>query len=615
MSRKRRITIRSSDQSSAEAGNVKETLVAEKRSELLPETVVAAARSSIESVADVLVRWRSLICLVALPSILFVVNPNWPFQGLGHMDPWYYFGYFSHFPQYQRIVPQYSGERLTWILPGFLLARLFGHVYGTLLLHFLAYYVSIFSTYYVVGQLRNERTAFATACLLGCHPLFIGANGWDYVDGASIAYLSLALAFLTAAAFSQRPRAYLVSAGVAWTALVTTYLFWVTFTPICFFYYLCIDRHKGEPAVLLKAYVRRVWSLVLPFMAGVTVTVFALSLCHTLIYGRRQFFLLENLRMAAYLSKVTSNPWIEPGARLADWFPGASWLVFPLLAFVVCSALTIEWLRRENCVDGPTRGAIIMYYYCFGILVAMTFRALRLLETDFYASILIPLLFLVLGLTILEVPSSLSNRAFYLWLFVVCAICLLPLTKPLRYRVMLVYSLLLPYTAGVLGVLVRLVWPRRAVTWVTLVMCLSVASFGLVPKYPGLAWTANYNGLATWTRVSESIDVIRRRIPKWQAPTFWIDDFTHPLSPEYRAIMCAVPSRYSMWHYPKVDERVSLRPDTPVVLITDSRDVFDGANQAMTKAGMPLALYSQDFVSRDGVSYWITVVTVQPLTK
>jgi hypothetical protein len=70
-----------------------------------------------------------------------------------------------------------------------------------------------------------------------------------------------------------------------------------------------------------------------------------------------------------------------------------------------------------------------------------------------------------------------------------------------------------------------------------------------------------------------------------------------------------------MWHYPKVDERVSLRPDTPVVLITDSRDVFDGANQAMTKAGMPLALYSQDFVSRDGVSYWITVVTVQPLTK
>jgi len=30
---------------------------------------------------------------------------------------------------------------------------------------------------------------------------------------------------------------------------------------------------------------------------------------------------------------------------------------------------------------------------------------------------------------------------------------------------------------------------------------------------------------------------------------------------------------------------------------------------------MPLALASQDFISGDGMSYWITIVTVHPLTK
>src|SRR5690348_4991877 len=55
--------------------------------------------------------------LLILPWTLFLLNPNWMFQGLGHMDPWYYFGMSLDFPRYQHLSPSYSNERLTWILP------------------------------------------------------------------------------------------------------------------------------------------------------------------------------------------------------------------------------------------------------------------------------------------------------------------------------------------------------------------------------------------------------------------------------------------------------------------------------------------------------------------
>jgi hypothetical protein len=341
--------------------------------------------------------------------------------------------------------------------------------------------------------------------------------------------------------------------------------------------------------------------------------VFALSLCHSLIFGSRDFFLSMNVSTAAQFAKMSSNPWIQKAGELTGWLRNASWLVFPILAMFLCAGVAIGWLKRSAVPDGPATGSILTYCYCFGVMAIMTFQPARLLEIDFYTSILIPILFLVFGLTIFQVPKTLGDRTFYLSLLMACGICVLPLTKPGRYSILLVYGLVLPYAVGICGLLARLSWPRKTVTWIGLLVCLSISSFGLTPAYPGSAWRANYNGLAAWTRVSEAIDVIRSRVPKWQAPIFWIDDFTDPLTSEYRAIMCAVHLGNSMWHYPKVDDKVTYPAGTSIVLITAQRDVFRGANEAMTRAGMPLSLSSQDLISIDVVSYWITIVTVQPL--
>ena len=78
-----------------------------------------------------------LTILVFFPAALFWINRNWPFQGLGHMDNWYYFGHFIHFPRYQQLAPNYAGERLPWLLPGRFLTWLLSPPYGGLALTFL----------------------------------------------------------------------------------------------------------------------------------------------------------------------------------------------------------------------------------------------------------------------------------------------------------------------------------------------------------------------------------------------------------------------------------------------------------------------------------------------
>src|SRR6202044_986963 len=96
-------------------------------------------------------KWIHYVILLGLPWLIFVLNPNWVFSSFGNMDPFYYFGHFIHFPHFQKLMPTYSGERLPWIVPGYVLVHLLNPVYGTLALHFLGFYTSIFSLYAVVN--------------------------------------------------------------------------------------------------------------------------------------------------------------------------------------------------------------------------------------------------------------------------------------------------------------------------------------------------------------------------------------------------------------------------------------------------------------------------------
>ena len=149
--------------------------------------------------------------LLASPVLIFLLNRSWTYQGFGDYDSFFYFGHFIHFPHYQRLQPTYAGERLPWVLPGYVLVHLFTPVYGTLALHFLAYYASVFSLYSIVRAFSSPAAGFLAACTLAFHPYFLAANGIDYVTGGCIAYCLVTFAFLVRSVSASRRKTLAVS--------------------------------------------------------------------------------------------------------------------------------------------------------------------------------------------------------------------------------------------------------------------------------------------------------------------------------------------------------------------------------------------------------------------
>ena len=556
------------------------------------------------------VPWRNRLALFLLPCGIFILNPNWPFQSLWNMDPWYYFGEFIHFPHYQRLSAGYPGERLMWILPGFLLTHLLSPVYGLLALHLVFFWMAVGSMYYVVNRITDSRTALVTSCLLGCHPLFIGANGWSYLDGACIGYFLLTFALIVKAVSSRSSGLYLIFAGASWASLVYTYILWLALTPCCvFLYYALSPRDRRES--IIKA----LWSLayfVAFFSAGAIILTLCLQAIHMLLYGEgRGFFFYNNIATGLYHLTLAKSTW---SSNNFDWIPRASWIVFPVLIFVLSIGLLLQYWRGATKLSTPDMVSIAIYLYCFLFLVVMTLRPNHLLEFDYFASMLIPPAFFVLALTVLKVPEALRGSQFYIFLALACGVCLAPLSKVNFYRLGLVHGLAFPYLIGLAAVAIGVMAPKQNSNWLLILCFLSFASFPLVPAYPGLAWRAQYDGLASTRRIASAIKLIESRLPLDAYPAFWINNVNGKFTVEYRAIMCGFQSHgLSMWEYPQLDKDRTYKPGTFLILITEDRGVFESANHTMSQAGMPLVLYGQDRIAtaKDGVSYWITYAKVQ----
>lgn len=94
---------------------------------------------------------------------------------------------------------------------------------------------------------------------------------------------------------------------------------------------------------------------------------------------------------------------------------------------------------------------------------------------------------------------------------------------------------------------------------------------------------------------------------------FWINNIDDPRSAEYRAVMCAfVTHGFSMWEFPKVDPTKHYDPGTPIILVTEKKDVVDSSSETLAKAGMPVKLISQDLIDYGAQPYWVTCLLVVP---
>ena len=134
-----------------------------------------------------------LLAVLLLPLIVLWHQDNTLFTPPGYIDPWFYLGFFRDLAEFKRnLFPDlYYGSRLSWILPGYLVHSLFSPVVANCVLHLTVHSVATFSLFSILRLTAGVRSAFLTTMVFCVNPWLWAATGWDYVDGAGIAYCLL----------------------------------------------------------------------------------------------------------------------------------------------------------------------------------------------------------------------------------------------------------------------------------------------------------------------------------------------------------------------------------------------------------------------------------------
>lgn len=185
--------------------------------------------------------------ILALPIVLALINPNWIFN-VHMVDDYIYLGYQLDFPKYVGWSPSsdvYFIERISVILPGYIIRDLFSPLASNFILHLSVYYGAIFAVYGIVNRLFNRKVALITALFFGQYPIILRATGWDYPDGYALAYFSLTIFFLTQSVGSRWRNVYLIAAGGAFILMINAHFFNVFYFPAIALYYLLINRWRN----------------------------------------------------------------------------------------------------------------------------------------------------------------------------------------------------------------------------------------------------------------------------------------------------------------------------------------------------------------------------------
>lgn len=540
------------------------------------------------------------VIIFALPALLWCVNSNWLFQNIGHMDPWYYFGSFHHFPRMQNLQPNYAGERMVWIFPGFVFVHLFGQVTGVILLHCSVFLISLLAFHSCLLRIADRRTALLATVLLGCHPFFVGANGWDHIDSICICCLTVSAACAMRASRGSRFWIPLVVSGWAWFTVLYTYPGFAVLTPAWLFLAYCCVRQGRRGRLAAQ------WTAASALAGALLATASIWAIYRVL--GGQGFFFAKSFSTALEFYKLKTNPGLDP-----LWYRSASWLVFPSLAFAFGVGAAAATAAGKTRLSDMQKSALVFYLFSFAAMALLSLRPIRILAADCYAGILMPGAFFTLAMTMLRVPETVSPRLFYGVMVVGSGIAVLPLARPGLFLLALRWGLAIPIVLVLLAAACSLWNHAHPLYWMASVLLICGAGFGLAPRNAGAASGFRYHGRDIAIRVARSIEITESHLPPGRYPVFWIDNFEDPLSPEYRAIMCSfLTHSISMWHFPRLDPGSHYPAGTRLVVIAPGPEIFPAASAQLAAAGMPVTMVAQDSVVFGGVSYWITQMEVLP---
>ena len=319
-----------------------------------------------------------LLIVCALPVLQAAVNHNWIFTSEGDLDPWIYLGYFTDLTGHLRNFPHtYYGSRLAWVVPGAIVYRIFTPVLANYVLHLSVCVVALASLYLTLRWTTRRDVAFLATVLAAGYPYFLWSTGWDYVDGAGIAYYLLTMCLLTYAARRGRRAFFVGLAGAAFACAVHTNVTWLFFAPMVIAYAVFGVERPTWRATATIPFV---------FAAGGVALTTILAAFNASVTGEWLFFLPSFSTGPAF---TRDNPW-----KAVDytWISRAPWLAGPAIVSILTIGFLVRAVRRPDTSNRPSVFFASQYLAVLAIFVIFELGGVPLLELQAYASYFIPVM-------------------------------------------------------------------------------------------------------------------------------------------------------------------------------------------------------------------------------
>lgn len=536
--------------------------------------------------------------LLLLPVLLAWANSSWLYNSPSDIDPWVYFGYFLHFIEFKSTMfpDLYYGSRLPWILPGYLIHRLFDVGAAKYVLHFLFYYGATFSMYGLLKRAVGRRSALLGTIVFGTHAAFLSSIGWDYVDGAGITYNLVGLACIARASAGGRRWLWLMLGGMAGAAMVYTNLFLVVFLPFQLALYIFLTA-TGINRRLFNAMA----DLLLWFGCGAALVSVVLGVINYRLDGNVWFYATS---IRAFRQYRSSTQWRIGGVA---WLPHAPWLGIPAATAVACIAYMIRGVARKTVRWGDYRTVFVLQYLLAAAGMVFWYALGGSgLELSFYVSYLLPSMFLAIGCILAAAEDEWSASAA--WSVAGCTaiafavsirVYLGPLTDILTRTG-------LPTIASFVAValLLRVLFPRG---WLTVVLALT----GLLTYQLGFAGFTNDRPThaAAFQRIMEGVRTVWPYVQNRAA--FWYD-VSEPHGDEFNAMNATY-----LWGYTQISQRFpaivnayNLNPGATIVLLSESgQKSLERATRVFNERGLAISVMETHRIDRGGVVYDVMLFT------
>jgi hypothetical protein len=328
------------------------------------------------------------VCLLFLVHTQIYTEP-WT------IDPWLYTALMANFGfTYHWFHMTYYAARLPMIIPGVFLNSFLTPVQAYVVLHASLFLAGGVFVYLLVRFLLGTRSALIVYPAYLTNAIYVDSHTWDYVDGATITFLSGGLYFLISS-IGGTSRLRPALAGFFFSAAAATNLFATLLIAAAILVYLYGRATVDRAAILRRVALDATW-----FLLG---AVLLLGFCGWFArsHGGRFLFFMNSINALHDISparfKLPTYSWIWAEPRL-------------LVPFFVGALVVIFW-RRESGIDrtrvalGLTIAAVVIFL----LLALWEFvRSGTFLQLPYYFDMLYPFVFVALaaGLAVIVVRPA-----------------------------------------------------------------------------------------------------------------------------------------------------------------------------------------------------------------